>query len=166
MKTWQEEESKGGRLENETAKRTGEALASAGGRGGGCYEMEIPACWSCWPVLGLEREEGLRVQLGGLLPGSGWSPGYREWTCHWLLLVNKPNTVGKIRCEAEDAAVSMSRRSPTCSGSSTPNFFLSCQQEIKYQPPSFTDALNSWTFRKPCAVLFVCHVVCWGSPKV
>ncbi|KAK5850736.1 hypothetical protein PBY51_001588 [Eleginops maclovinus] len=67
----------------------------------------------------------------------------QEWTCHRLLPVNKPNTVGTMRCEAEDAAVSRPclplRPAPA---HQPPDFFLLCQREIKYQPPSF-DVLNS-----------------------
>ncbi len=69
---------KEGGLKNETAKRKENALASVGGWGGVCYDMEIPACWSCWPVWGFERQEGLRVQPGCLLPGASWSQDTRN----------------------------------------------------------------------------------------
>lgn len=61
MKTWQKGKRRG--MGNETAKRKEKGLASVGGLGGVCYDMEIPACWSCWPVWGLDRQEGLRAQL-------------------------------------------------------------------------------------------------------
>lgn len=115
------------------SKEEGERLGVRG-LGGVCYDMEIPACWSCWPVWGLDQQEGLWAWL---TPTWCWlEPEYKEWTCHWLLLVNKPNTVGKMRCEAEDAAVSMLCLSlPLALAHQTPNFFLSCQQEIKDPPP-------------------------------
>lgn len=47
---------------------------------------------------------------------------------HWLLLVNKPNTVGKMRCEAEDAAVSM-----PC---------LSLPLALAHQPPTFSSCVS------------------------
>lgn len=46
-----------------------------------------------------------------------------------------------------------------------PPTFSSCVSEKSNTTPFLTDVLNSWTFWKPCAVLFVCHVNCWGEPK-
>lgn len=67
-----------GGLENETAKMKEKALASVGAWGGVCYDMEIPARWSCWPVWGFERQDGLRVWPSCLLPDAGRSQDTRN----------------------------------------------------------------------------------------
>lgn len=59
------------------------------------------------------------------------------------LLVNKPNTVGKMRCEVEDAAVSM-----PCLPFSlllsliNPQLFPLVSARNQIPPPSFTEVLN------------------------
>lgn len=79
------------------------------------------------------------------------------------LLENKPNTVGKMRCEAEDAAVSMPP--PPLLSLINPQHFPLVSARNQIPPPSVTNVLNSWTLTKPCVVSFVCHVNYWSVPK-
>lgn len=103
-------------------------------RQSGIWEVYVMT-WKSQPVGHARLRGGLEWQdgLGARLPPTWcWlEPEYKQWTCHWLQLVNKPNIVGKTRCEAEDAAVSMlCLPSASQTFPSTPNFFLLCQREI------------------------------------
>lgn len=80
---WRDEDKKGGVQKKvgwgqRMRLQRGKAFASVRGWGMLCYEMDIPACWSCWPVWLLKRQWGIRVQPGCLLPGPGWSQDTRK----------------------------------------------------------------------------------------
>lgn len=44
-----------------------------------------------------------------------------------------------------------------------PQHFPLVSARNQIPPPTITDILNSWTLRKPCAVLFHCHVNYWSA---
>lgn len=146
-----------GELEYETAKRKWKRLVSViGGKGGRLWRHGNPSLLLFWPMWPTDWQKDLRVQADCLLPGIGL--GYKEWTCHWLLLVNKPNTVGKMRCEAEDAAVSM------------PCLSLSLPLLVSLiNPPTFSSSVseksNTTPFLRWCPeplnfLKTVCHFIC------
>lgn len=125
--------------------------------------MEIPACWSCWPVA---AESSLAASYL-VLVGARIQEMNLSLT---PLLENKPNTVGKMRCEAkiQDASKAPHPPHPTPRPSLllvNPQHFPLVSARNQIPPPSVTNVLNSWTFSKPYVVLFVCHVNYWSVPK-
>lgn len=138
--------------------RERKALASVRGWGRLCYDMEIPACWSCSPVglwvavrpwslatsylaLVAARIQGMNLSLTPL-PATNQIPWERWGVTQRMLLSPCPLPF----CLP-----------PSCSShTSAPNIFLLCQREIKHHP--LLSLLPELANLKSLACLFVCHV--------
>lgn len=153
MKTWQKGKGRG--AGEWDSKEEGESLGVRRGLGRGMLWHGNPSLLVMLACIGVWAA-GRPQSPAWLPPTWRWlEPGYKEWTCHWLLLVNKPNTVGKMRCEAEDAAVSM-----PC---------LCLPLALAHQPPTFSSCVseksNTTPFLHWCPELLnflktMCRFIC------
>lgn len=97
------------------------------------------------------------LEPGHLLPGTGCSQDSRNEPVTDSIACNKPNTVGKMRCYTEDAAVSMPSRLLAPSPVSLihqPPIFSSCVSAKSNTTPSYHCILNLQTWRAWFVYLF------------
>lgn len=117
--------------------------------------MEIPACWSCWPVWVFEWQWGL-----GAWPPPTWhwlQPGFKESTCHWLHCLKPTKYRGKDEV-LHRGCCCLHALPPSLLPIALvhqPSTFSSCVSVKSNTPLSFTGVLNLHTWRKPCG-LFIC----------
>lgn len=102
------------------------------------------------------------LEPGHLLPGTGCSQDLRNQPVTDSIAWNQPNTVGKMRCYTEDAAVFMPSLS-YYSCSSTPNVFLLCQRKNKHHPCLSLISCACILEENHVDCLFVCHLNNWKS---